>query len=155
MMPMAATFTLTNGGSVSVAAAVLCASAFCMTARAQPYPVRAVRLVVASSPGSGVDIVSRIVAQRMSESLGAQMVVDNRPGAGGALGVQQVARAAADGYTLLMAAPSFTIAPSVVRDLPYDTLRDFAPVGQATTGAKSRVPLRAVLPRVIRSACRH
>ncbi len=104
------------------------------SAGAQTYPVRAVRLVVASSPGSGVDIVARIVAQRMSETLGAQMVVDNRPGAGGIIGVQAVAKAAPDGYTLLMAAPSFTISASLVRDLPYDTLRDFAPVGQATTG---------------------
>ena len=62
------------------------------------------------------------------------MIVDNRPGAGGILGVQNVAKSAADGYTLLMAASSFTISASLVRDLPYDTLRDFAPVGQATTG---------------------
>jgi tripartite-type tricarboxylate transporter receptor subunit TctC len=101
---------------------------------AQAYPVRPVRLVVASSPGSGVDIVARIVAQRMSETLGAQMIVDNRPGAGGVIGVQNVAKSAPDGYTLLMAAPSFTISASLVRDLPYDTIRDFAPVGQATTG---------------------
>jgi tripartite-type tricarboxylate transporter receptor subunit TctC len=104
---------------------------------AQTYPLRPVRLVVASSPGSGVDIVARIVAQRMSETLGAQMIVDNRPGAGGAIGVQNVAKSASDGYTLLMAAPSFTISASLVRDprdLPYDTIRDFAPVGQATTG---------------------
>jgi tripartite-type tricarboxylate transporter receptor subunit TctC len=101
---------------------------------AQTYPQRPVRLVVASSPGSGVDIVARIVGQRMSETLGAQMIVDNRPGAGGIIGVQNVAKSAPDGYTLLMAAPSFTISASLVRDLPYDTLRDFAPVGQATTG---------------------
>lgn len=103
-------------------------------AHAQTYPTRAVRLVVASSPGSGVDIVARIVGQRMSETLGAQMVIDNRPGAGGIIGVQAVAKAAPDGYTLLMVAPSFTISASLVRDLPYDTLRDFATVGQATTG---------------------
>lgn len=103
-------------------------------AQTQSYPQRAARLVIASSPGSGVDIVARIVAQRMSETLGAQMVIDNRPGAGGIIGVQAVAKAAPDGYTLLMAAPSFTISASLVRDLPYDTLRDFAPVGQATTG---------------------
>lgn len=103
-------------------------------AQAQAYPLRPVRLVVASSPGSGVDIVARIVAQRMSETLGTQVIVDNRPGAGGIIGVQNVAKSAADGYTLLMAAPSFTISASLVRDLPYDTIRDFAPVGQATTG---------------------
>jgi tripartite-type tricarboxylate transporter receptor subunit TctC len=103
-------------------------------AHAQEYPARPVRLVVSSSPGSGVDIVGRIVAQRMSEILGAPIVVDNRAGAGGMLGVQLVARSAADGYTLLMVAPSFTIAPSYERDLPFDVIRDFAPVGQASTG---------------------
>jgi tripartite-type tricarboxylate transporter receptor subunit TctC len=101
---------------------------------AQTYPTRPVRLVVASSPGSGVDIVARIVAQRMSETLGAQMIVDNRPGAGATLGVLNVVKSAPDGYTLLMAAPSLTISASYVRDLAYDPLRDLAPVGQATTG---------------------
>lgn len=90
--------------------------------------------MVASSPGSGVDIVARIVAQRMSETLGAQMVIDNRPGAAGGVGVLNVAKAAPDGYTLLMAAPSLTISASLARDLPVDPVRDFAPVGQATTG---------------------
>ena len=105
-----------------------------LSAHAQGYPLRAVRLVVASSAGSGVDIVARIVGQRMSETLGAQMIVDNRPGAGGTLGVQHVAKSAPDGYTLLMAAPSLTISPSLMRELPYDPIRDLAPVGQATTG---------------------
>ena len=101
---------------------------------AQGYPKRAVRLVVASSPGSGVDIVARILAQRMSETLGVQMVIDNRPGAGGGVGVLNVAKSAPDGYALLMAAPSLTISASLVRDSPVDPVRDFAPVGQATTG---------------------
>jgi tripartite-type tricarboxylate transporter receptor subunit TctC len=108
--------------------------ALTVIAHAQEYPSRPVRLIVSSSPGSGVDIVGRIIAQRMSEILGAPMVVDNRAGAGGTLGVQLVARSVADGYTLLMVAPSFTISASYERDLPYDVIRDFAPVGQATTG---------------------
>jgi tripartite-type tricarboxylate transporter receptor subunit TctC len=118
----------------------LCHLMFTTAVCAQAYPSRPVRLVVASSPGSGVDIVARIVAQRMSETLGAQMIVDNRAGAGGTLGVQNVAKSAPDGYTLLMAAPSFTISVSLPResrdsrDLPYDAIRDFAPVGQVTTG---------------------
>ncbi len=70
----------------------------------------------------------------MSETLSAQIVIDNRAGAGGIIGVQSVARSAPDGYTLLMAAPSFTISASLTRDVPYDVIRDFAPVGQATTG---------------------
>ncbi len=108
--------------------------ALTVNAHAQEYPSRPVRLIVSSSPGSGVDIVGRIVAQRMSEILSAPIVVDNRAGAGGTLGVQLVARSVADGYTLLMVAPSFTISASYERDLPYDVIRDFAPVGQATTG---------------------
>lgn len=114
--------------------AIALAMAVAATATAQDYPAKPVRLMVSSSPGSGVDIVGRIVAQRMSESLGAIIVVENRAGAGGTLGVQFVSRAAPDGYTLLMVAPSFTISASYERDLPYDVIRDFAPVGQATTG---------------------
>ena len=125
-----------SGNSVAALLAA-CGLALPVIAHAQAYPSRSIRLVVASSPGSGVDIVARIVSQRMSETLGAQMIVDNRPGAGGIIGVQNVAKSAADGYTLLMAAPSFTIFPSLVRDSrdpPYDAIRDFAPVGQVTTG---------------------
>ena len=91
------------------------------------------RLIVASSPGAGVDIVARLVAQRMTDAIGAQMVVDNRAGAGGSIGVQAAAKSAPDGYTLLMAAPSLTINAILVRPPPYDAVRDFAAVGQATT----------------------
>ena len=101
---------------------------------AQEYPSRPVRLIVASSPGSGVDIVARIVSQRMGDTMGAQMFVDNRAGGGGTVGVQVAAKSPADGYTLLMAAPSFTINASLDRQLPYDVIRDFAAVGRATTG---------------------
>ncbi|MGZ5168507.1 MAG: Bug family tripartite tricarboxylate transporter substrate binding protein, partial [Burkholderiales bacterium] len=102
-------------------------------ASAQDYPSRPIRLIVASSPGSGVDIVARLVAQRMSEAIGVQIVADNRAGAGGTIGVQTAANSAPDGYTLLMAAPSLTINATLMRPPPYDPLRDFTPVGQATT----------------------
>jgi tripartite-type tricarboxylate transporter receptor subunit TctC len=101
---------------------------------AQEYPGRPVRMVVASSPGSGVDIVARIVAQRMSDAIGGQIFVDNRAGAAGTIGAQSVARSAPDGYTVLMIGPSFTINASLIRKLPYDVFHDFAPVGQASTG---------------------
>jgi len=101
-------------------------------AGAQDYPNRPIRLIVASSPGSGVDIVARLVAQRISEVLASPIVVDNRAGAGGAIGVQLAAKAPADGYTLLMAAPSFTVNAILMRPAPYD-VRDFSPVGQVTT----------------------
>src|SRR5205085_12194495 len=85
------------------------------------------------SPGSGVDIVARLVAQRMSELIGVQIVADNRAGAGGIIGVQIAAKSAPDGYTLLMAAPSFTINATLMHPAPYEPIRDFTPVGQATT----------------------
>jgi tripartite-type tricarboxylate transporter receptor subunit TctC len=113
-----------------VTAAVLTLAA---GAGAQNYPTRPIRLIVASSPGSGVDIVARLVAQRMSEGLGVQIVADNRAGAGGTIGVQIAANSLPDGYTLLMTAPSLTINASLMRPPPYDPIRDFSAVGQATT----------------------
>jgi tripartite-type tricarboxylate transporter receptor subunit TctC len=103
-------------------------------AHAQDYPGRAIRMIVPSSPGSGVDIVARIVARRMTDALGAQIAIDNRAGAAGVIGVQLAAKSPADGYTVLMTGPSFTINASLSRKLPYDVVKDFAPVGQATTG---------------------
>jgi tripartite-type tricarboxylate transporter receptor subunit TctC len=110
------------------ALAVLASSAI-----AQHYPSRPIRMIVASTPGSGVDIVARLVAQRMSEPLKAPIVVDNRAGGGGTIGVQIAARAVPDGYTILMAAPSLPINALLVRPAPYDVMRDFTAVGQATT----------------------
>ncbi|MGZ8228325.1 MAG: tripartite tricarboxylate transporter substrate binding protein [Burkholderiales bacterium] len=101
--------------------------------QAQDFPSRPIRLIVASSPGSGVDIIGRLVAQRLGEALSVQVVVDNRAGAGGSIGVQAVAKSPPDGYTLLMAAPSFTINALLLKPAVYDVLRDFTPVGQATT----------------------
>ncbi|HSE00024.1 MAG TPA: tripartite tricarboxylate transporter substrate binding protein [Burkholderiales bacterium] len=97
-------------------------------ALAQKYPVRPIRLVVASSPGGASDILARLLAQKLGEELGQQVVVDNRGGASGVIGTDIVAKAAPDGYTLLIIQPSLTINPSMVRMLPYDAARDFAPV---------------------------
>jgi tripartite-type tricarboxylate transporter receptor subunit TctC len=117
-----------------VALTLLLAFAWILDTSAQEYPIRPIRLIVASSPGSGVDTVGRIVGQRIGDVIGAQVFVDNRAGGGGSIGVQAVAKSAPDGYTLLMAAPSFTINASLMRPPPYDVVRDFAPVGRATTG---------------------
>ena len=117
-----------------VALMLLPALAWILDAGAQEYPIRPIRLIVASSPGSGVDTVGRIVGQRIGDVMGAQVFVDNRAGGGGSIGVQAVAKSAPDGYTLLMVAPSFTINVSLMRPPPYDVVRDFAPVGRATTG---------------------
>jgi len=100
----------------------------------QQYPTRAVRLIVASSPGAGVDIVARIMAQKVSTSLGQQVVVDNRAGAGANLGAEIAAKSPADGYTLLMGTPAHTINVSLYSGLNYDVVRDFAPVSLVSTG---------------------
>jgi tripartite-type tricarboxylate transporter receptor subunit TctC len=100
----------------------------------QAYPVKPVRMIAASSPGSAVDIVARIVAQKLGEQLGQQVVVDNRAGAGGNLGAELAAKAAPDGYTLFMGTPAHAINTGLYRKLNYDLIRDFAPVSQVTSG---------------------
>jgi len=100
------------------------------SAAAQGYPSRPIRLIVPSLPGGGTDISARLIAPKLSESLGQQVVVENRAGAASIVGSEIVARAAPDGYTLLMGIATITINPSMHGKLPYDTLRDFAPVSQ-------------------------
>ncbi len=98
----------------------------CTAAAAQSYPVRPVRLVVGFPPGGGTDIVSRLIGQKMSESLGQQIIVDNRPGATGTLAANLISKAVPDGYTLIMGhAASQTMAPPIFTKLGYDPVRDF------------------------------
>jgi len=104
------------------------------TAFAQSYPVKPVRLIAASSPGSAVDIVARSIAQKLAENLGQQIVIDNRAGAGGNIGAEIAAHAPADGYTLFIGTPAHAIAPSLYRKPGYDLARDFTPVSQLITG---------------------
>jgi tripartite-type tricarboxylate transporter receptor subunit TctC len=102
----------------------------CSSAMAQTYPSRAVRLVVPSAPGGGADITARIIAPKLSELLGQQVVVENRAGAGTMIGGEVVARAAPDGYTLLLGISTLAINPAMYRKVPYDAIKDFAPVSQ-------------------------
>jgi len=102
--------------------------AFATIAGAQPYPARAIHLVVAFPPGGPVDIVVRLLAPKMSETLGQPLVVENRAGAGGNLPTSQVAKAAPDGYTLLAHSASYAINPSLWPNPGYDPEKDFAPV---------------------------
>jgi tripartite-type tricarboxylate transporter receptor subunit TctC len=94
------------------------------------YPTRPVRIVVPSEPGGGTDISARILADRLSQAMGQQFVIENRPGAGQMIGTEQVARAPNDGYTLLVAAAAITILPAINANVKFDILRDFAPVSQ-------------------------
>jgi len=96
---------------------------------AQEYPVKPVRLVVPFTPGGSTDILGRLVAQKLTESLGRQVLVDNRPGAGGTIGVEIVAKSPADGYTLVMGhIGTFGVNPTLYPKLPYDAVKDFQPI---------------------------
>jgi tripartite-type tricarboxylate transporter receptor subunit TctC len=111
---------------------------------AEPFPNRPIRLVVPYPAGGGTDIVGRVLGQKLHESLGQPVVIDNRGGAGGAIGTGVAAKSAPDGYTLLLVPTSHVINPSISAKLPYDTERDFAPI----TMVASAAILMAVNPRV-------
>jgi tripartite-type tricarboxylate transporter receptor subunit TctC len=102
-------------------------------ADAQAYPDRPIQLVVPLGPAGINDIISRLIAQKLSESWGEQVVVVNKPGAGGIIGSELVAKASPDGYTILMVYSSHMVNPSLHASLPYDTLRDFAPITLVNT----------------------
>ena len=100
-----------------------------IVAEAQPYPTKPIRLIVPFPPGAGADVVARTLAQKVTEALGVQVVVDNRAGAGGTLGAGIAARAAPDGYTLMMGSiASLGTAQGLYKELNYDPLNDFTPV---------------------------
>src|SRR5450755_4434056 len=96
--------------------------------RAETYPERPIRLIVPFAAGGTVDIVARIVAAKLSEIAGSKVVVDNRGGAGGVIGTEMAVQAPGDGYTLLIHSGSITYDPSLHDKLPYDTMKDLAPV---------------------------
>jgi tripartite-type tricarboxylate transporter receptor subunit TctC len=98
------------------------------SAFAQPFPSKPIHVVVPFPPGGGTDIVARIVTPRMAEILGQPFIVENRAGAGGNIGAEHVAKSAPDGYTLLVASAATAINTTLVKDLPWDFARDFAPV---------------------------
>jgi len=112
--------------------ALLAALVFPVAAYAQPkYPVKPVRLILPFAAGSAVDVLARLYAQRMSENWGQQVIVDNRVGANGIIGMEAIARAAPDGYSIGMGnIATLTINPGLYPKLPYDSLRDYIPVSQ-------------------------
>ena len=109
--------------------AILWLASVAANLHAQPYPTRPIRLIVGSSAGGGGDGVARVMAAKLTPLLGQQVVIDNRPGAAGNIGTEMVARAVPDGYTLLFAFTGHVINPALFKKLPFDPLRDFAPVG--------------------------
>ena len=108
---------------------------FCSSLNAQGYPARPVRIVVPVSTGGATDILTRTLAQRLASAWGQQALVDNRPGGGSNVGFEVAAKSPADGYTLLMAQPAFTVNVSLYKKLAYDPLRDFTAITLAATGA--------------------
>ena len=114
--------------------AVLLLASLAWPVAAQDYPNRPVRVVIPLSPGGTTDVPGRIIAQKLSEKLGQQFFVENRAGAGGTIGSDFVAKSKPDGYTLLLTASPFVIAPHVYKSVPYNALADFAPVIRVATG---------------------
>src|SRR6185436_91547 len=125
---------------------ILLATLAPVAAQAQSYPVRPVRLIVADAAGGAPDQLARLLAQALSEQLGQQMIVDNRPGAAGALGADIAAKVPADGYALLLTTTTiYAILPSLKKNLPYDPERDSVPISRIATSANVLV-VNASLP---------
>ena len=111
-----------------IALALIAASAAAQQ-QAGVYPNRAIRFILPFPPGGGTDIVGRLLAQRLSEETGQPVIPDNRPGAGGNIGAEIVAKAAPDGYTIVMCTVSLAVSPTLYKKLNYDPLKDLAPIG--------------------------
>ncbi len=112
---------------------LLAAALLCLPALAQPYPAKPVRIIVPFAPGGGSDFIGRFAAQRLTEALGKQVLVENRPGAGGLLGIEAGVRADPDGYTLILIASSYTVNPALYK-LKFDPVADITPVVQISQG---------------------
>jgi len=104
-------------------------------APAQSYPSKPIRMIVASAPGGGTDLAARVVGQKLAVALGQPVIIDNRAGAAGNIAADIAAKSQPDGYTLIMVSASHAINATLYRKLPYDTLKDFAPVSQVTGSA--------------------
>src|SRR5262245_33337615 len=116
------------------------------SAHAQDFPTRPITLVVPFPPGGSTGIVARVIADKMSETLGQPVVIDNRPGAGGLTGGRSVAKSAPDGYTLLATSTGTTaIGPSIYPNAGFDPRTDFAPIGRIGTGFNALTDRKSVV----------
>src|SRR5476649_651359 len=113
-----------TAGAAILMAAMLAAGG----AAAQQYPVKPIRIIVGFAPGGPTDVIARIMAQKLSESLGQQVVVDNRSGAGGNIGIGLAANATPDGYTILVVSSALVLNPGLYGKIPYDAEKSFSPV---------------------------
>jgi len=119
---------VTGHWSLGLIAAAVLSAPMVLAEAAEKYPARPVRMIIPSGAGGITDILGRVIASKLGESLGQQVVVDNRPGASGVVGSNIVAKATPDGHTLLMVFPSHTVNQSLYPDMPYDTVKAFAPI---------------------------
>src|SRR5579862_6963034 len=122
--PMRRVETIARAG----AAVAYLLMADCASAAATDYPSRPLRLIVPYAPGGNADIMARLIAQHLGENIKQQVVVDNRAGASGIIGTDLAAKAAGDGYTIVLVASSLATNPSLIKQMPYDAQRDLAPV---------------------------
>lgn len=129
-------------------------------AASQSFPARSLHIVLGFPPGGAIDTIARVIAPKMAADLGQSVVVENKPGAGGVIGMQSVARAEPDGYTVFMGTMgNFSITPALVKDLPYDVTKDFAPVTEVASSAfvlfvTNTLPVKTV-PELIAYAKAH
>jgi tripartite-type tricarboxylate transporter receptor subunit TctC len=120
--------------NIAITASFAAVAALPLHADAQSYPTRPIRMLIGFPPGSSSDVVGRVVATKLSETLGRAVVFDNRPGAGGNIAAEVVAKSAPDGYTLLYANTGIAVAVSAYEKLAYDVVRDLVPIGEAAAG---------------------
>jgi tripartite-type tricarboxylate transporter receptor subunit TctC len=126
-------FVMRRVGRSLVRLLVACAIVSTPTSHAQTYPTRPIRIIVPFTPGTGIDILARVVGQKLNDRWGQPVVIDNRPGASGNIGTDAVAKSAPDGATLMVTANTFAITPALGKT-PFDPVRDFTPVTQMATG---------------------
>jgi len=134
-----------SAAALIAAALFLSIAAAAYDAHAGGYPERSIKLIVPTTAGSGPDLIARLVGERLAASMGQQVVVENRPGAIGTIGLNAVAKAPPDGYTLGVLTTAFLAAPSLIAQMPYDTGRDLSPVAVVTTGFQN-LNVRSTLP---------
>ena len=111
----------------------VCAFSVHVSAQTAPYPNKPVKIIVPFAPGGGSDFIARLLSQRLTEKLGQPVIIDNKPGAGGNVGAELALRAPADGYTLLLAAASYTVNPAVYK-VSFDSIKDITPIAQLARG---------------------
>src|SRR6516225_3389881 len=130
---------MNSRAALRVIAAATASLAVALTASAQTYPDRPIRFIVPFTAGTGPDILARTLGEALAKRLGQPIVVENKAGASGNIGTDQVAKAAPDGYTILVTVTTFAMAPALYKPLPFDPIADFAPIGEVAVGSLALV----------------